>query len=67
MEPAIFQAYALLVAREFGIQLPKEKMALLESRLQRLLKAGGPAAKYKSAADFLKALRHDNSGKLLKL
>ena len=67
MEPAIFQAYALLVAREFGIQLPKEKMALLESRLQRLLKAGGPAAKYKSAAGFLKALRHDNSGKLLKL
>lgn len=52
MEPAIFQAYALLVAREFGIQLPKEKMALLESRLQRLLKLAGQLQNIKAQLAF---------------
>ena len=67
MEQSVFLAYASIVDREFGIQLPLEKKALLESRLQRLFKEGGPAADYRDAASFLKALKHDPSGHLLHL
>lgn len=67
MEQSVFLAYASIVDREFGIQLPLEKKALLESRLQRLFKEGGPAADYADAASFLKALKHDASGHLLHL
>jgi len=67
MDKATFQGYAAIVAREFGIQLPPAKQALLESRLYRLFCEGGPAAVYGDAAGFLRALRQDRSGKLLKL
>ncbi len=67
MSPETFQGYAAVVAREFGIQLPPAKQALLESRLYRLLKEGGPAAEYQTAEGFLRALRQDASGKLLGL
>ena len=67
MSPEVFQGYAAVVAREFGIQLPPAKQALLESRLYRLLKEGGPAAEYQTAEGFLHALRQDASGKLLGL
>lgn len=67
MDKATFQGYAAIVAREFGIQLPPAKQALLESRLYRLFCEGGPAAAYGDAAGFLRALRQDRSGKLLKL
>ena len=33
MQEALFQQYAQLVQQHFGIQLPLEKKALLESRL----------------------------------
>ena len=67
MEQSVFLAYAHIVDREFGIQLPLTKKALLESRLQRLFKEGGPGADFSDAAAFLKALKHDASGKLLRL
>lgn len=67
MSPEVFQGYAAVVAREFGIQLPPAKQALLESRLYRLLKEGGPAAEYQTTEGFLHALRQDASGKLLGL
>ena len=37
MQEALFQQYAQLVQQHFGIQLPLEKKALLESRLFKLL------------------------------
>ena len=37
MQEALFQQYARLVQQHFGIQLPLEKKALLESRLFKLL------------------------------
>lgn len=67
MSPETFQGYAAVVAKEFGIQLPPAKQALLESRLYRLLKDGGVAAAYGDAAGFLRALQQDASGKLLGL
>ena len=66
MEDSVFLAYASIVDREFGIQLPREKKALLESRLQRLFHEGEETAKYHDAAGFLKALKQDGTGKLLK-
>ena len=66
MEQSLFLAYAAIVDREFGIQLPQEKKALLESRLQRLLSEGGPASRYRDEAEFLKALKQDGSGRLLR-
>ncbi len=67
MEDSIFFAYASIVDRAFGIQLPREKKALLESRLQRLFHEGADTAKYRDAAGFLKALKQDGTGKLLKV
>ena len=65
MSPEVFQGYAAVVAREFGIQLPPAKQALLESRLYRLLREDGPAAAYGTAENFLRALRQDTTGRLL--
>jgi len=67
MEDSVFLAYASIVDRAFGIQLPREKKALLESRLQRLFHEGAETAKYRDAAGFLKALKQDGTGKLLKV
>ena len=67
MEDSVFLAYANIVDRAFGIQLPREKKALLESRLQRLFHEGAETAKYRDAAGFLKALKQDGTGKLLKV
>ena len=67
MSPETFQGYAAIVAREFGIQLPPAKQALLESRLYRLLREDGPAAAYGTAENFLRALRQDATGRLLSI
>ena len=67
MEDSVFFTYASIVDREFGIQLPREKKALLESRLQRLFHEGEETAKYRDAAGFLQALKQDGTGKLLKV
>lgn len=65
MEQSVFLAYSAIIKREFGIQLPQEKKALLESRMQRLFRAGQTMDTYSDAAEFLKALKKDASGKLL--
>ncbi len=65
MDRETFQGYAAIVTQEFGIQLPPEKQALLESRLYRLFTDGGPVAAYGDARGFLKALQQDHSGRLL--
>lgn len=65
MDAATFQSYATVVAREFGIQLPPAKKALLESRLQRLF-SDEPTLSGSDAANFLTALRRDGSGRLLR-
>lgn len=67
MSPETFQGFAAVVAREFGIQLPPSKQALLESRLYHLLKEGGAAEACGTAAGFLRALRQDHTGRYLKL
>lgn len=64
MDEATFQSYAAMVAREFGIQLPPAKKALLESRLQRAFR-DEPELAGCDAASFLAALRRDGSGRML--
>ena len=67
MSPATFQGFAAVIAREFGIQLPPSKQALLESRLYSFLKPGGAASQCGTAENFLRAVQQDGTGRYLKL
>lgn len=62
MRDGLFQQYAAVIYQQFGIQLPLEKKALLESRLFRLLNDNAGLAYYASDEAFLDYLKHDSSG-----
>lgn len=61
MQESIFQQYAQLVQDNFGIQLPGEKKALLESRLFKLLNDGENG--FSDEREFLQYVKEDASGK----
>lgn len=67
MQEALFQQYASIVQDNFGIQLPMEKKALLESRLFKLLSSHAGEPGFADEMDFLHYVRHDASGKALEL
>lgn len=64
MDQACFAAYAQIVQQAFGIQLPPEKKALLESRLFKLFQHEDERlpASCRTATGFLTWLRKDNDG-----
>ncbi len=57
-----FRQYAVYVTEKFGIQLPKEKKALLESRLYKLFHSE-EGNEFHDAAGFFAFLQQDRSGK----
>lgn len=61
MKEQTFEQYAAYVAQHFGIQLPAEKKALLESRLYKLFVKGG-SHEFSDAESFLSYLSRDQSG-----
>ena len=67
MQEALFQQYAQVVQDNFGIQLPIEKKALLESRLFKLLSNHINEAGFADETDFLHYVREDASGTAMKL
>ena len=66
MDSTCFAAYAQIVQRAFGIQLPPEKKALLESRLFKLFQRGEDLPVH-DAEGFLRWLRQDKTGRARKL
>ena len=69
MDQACFAAYAQIVQQAFGIQLPPEKKALLESRLFKLFQHEDERlpASCRTATGFLTWLRKDTTGRARKL
>lgn len=69
MDQACFAAYAQIVQQAFGIQLPPEKKALLESRLFKLFQHEDERlpASCRTATGFLTWLRQDTTGRARKL
>lgn len=67
MQEALFQQYAQVVQGNFGIQLPIEKKALLESRLFKLLSNHINEAGFADETDFLHYVREDASGTAMNL
>ena len=69
MDQACFAAYAQIVQQAFGIQLPPEKKALLESRLSKLFQHEDERlpASCRTATGFLTWLRQDTTGRARKL
>ena len=65
MKDALFQQYAAVVENHFGIKLPRDKMALLESRLFKLFNDNEGRSEYENAEAFLKYIHQDKSGKAL--
>ena len=62
MKDRVFQEYAVYIAQNFGIQLPREKKALLESRLYKLLSVEQCPA-FRDENTFLDYLYQDSTGK----
>lgn len=67
MQESLFQQYAQVVQQQFGIQLPPEKKALLESRLFKLLNDNSGRPEYADEKAFLEYIRIDASGKALRM
>ena len=67
MQEALFQQYARLVQQHFGIQLPLEKKALLESRLFKLLNERHGQPGFGDEQEFLDYVLEDASGQALTL
>ena len=63
MNQSLFQQFAALVTQNFGIQLPPEKKALLESRLFKLKNDNMGRPELASDEAFLKYIREDKTGK----
>lgn len=62
-----FQAYAAIVEREYGIQLPGEKQALLESRLVKMLNEHQGEGPFHDEVSFLQWLQEDRTGRAVRL
>lgn len=67
MDGGTFQAYAAIVEREYGIQLPNEKQALLESRLVKMLNEHQGEGPFHDASSFLRWLQEDRTGRAVRL
>ena len=65
MQDELFQQYVQVVQGHFGIQLPPEKKALLESRLFKLFLEHEGYEEFADAASFLKYVKNDASGTAL--
>lgn len=65
MKDELFQQYASVIHRQFGIQLPLEKKTLLESRLFKLRKDNVNLPVYASDEAFLNYIKTDHSGKAI--
>ena len=63
MNQSLFQQFATLVTLNFGIQLPPEKKALLESRLFKLKNDNIGRPELASDEAFLEYIRNDSSGR----
>lgn len=63
MNQSLFQQFAALVTQNFGIQLPPEKKALLESRLFKLKNENMGRPELASDEAFLRYIREDKTGK----
>lgn len=63
MRDELFQQYASVIHQQFGIQLPADKKALLESRLFKLFSDHAGQANYANEDAFLCYLRNDGSGR----
>ena len=57
MQDELFQQYVQVVQGHFGIQLPPEKKALLESRLFKLFLEHEGYEEFADAASFLKYVK----------
>jgi chemotaxis methyl-accepting protein methylase len=62
MNKQMFLQYAAIVEREFGIRLPAEKKALLESRLLTLFRRPEVLMYFHDAASFLRFIHQDKTG-----
>ena len=65
MQDELFQQYVQVVQGHFGIQLPPEKKALLESRRCKLFLEHEGYEEFADAASFLKYVKNDASGTAL--
>lgn len=65
MRDSLFQQYAAVVHQQFGIQLPMDKKALLESRLFKLLNDHAGQINYTDEEAFLRYVKNDSSGKAM--
>ncbi|MCR5176058.1 MAG: protein-glutamate O-methyltransferase CheR [Anaerovibrio sp.] len=62
MKQSVFQQFSALVQQNFGIQLPQEKKALLESRLFKLMNENNTRPELASEEAFLEYIKGDASG-----
>ena len=65
MRDALFQQFATVIHQQFGIQLPMDKKALLESRLFKLLNNNVGKPEYANEEAFLRYVQNDVTGKAL--
>lgn len=65
MKQSTFQQFSAVVHQNFGIQLPPEKQALLESRLFKLMNDNQGMPELASEEAFLEYIRRDKTGKAL--
>lgn len=63
MKQSTFQQFSALVKDNFGIQLPPEKQALLESRLFKLMNDNAGKPELASEEAFLQYIRNDSTGR----
>lgn len=63
MKDSLFRQYAAVIHQQFGIQLPMDKKALLESRLFKLLNNNAGKPGYADEEAFLHYVQQDSSGK----
>jgi chemotaxis methyl-accepting protein methylase len=62
VDKQMFLQYAAIVEREFGIRLPAEKKALLESRLLTLFRRQEVLQYFHDAVSFLSFIQQDKTG-----